>query len=277
MSDKIQQQKDVQKKSVQAIDNSPSNKMNDLGIIKEYIPFSLGGWSEEELKQGKAFQPNWYQKYMPELFGGWSSEKLENYQKAAEAAGYVNRPNWVGRHFPTWLGGASDEEIKKYNDFAKKYQFVPRPNIWEKYAPTWLGGVSKEEIKAYDDYLEKFPKELGIWDKYAPAWLGGMSKEELKKHKKTQEDTTTVFKGVTVGKLREAGFTEEKIQTMQNMIHNERTEQVAVEAQNNPLGLKNRFGICAQPLTLEVSDYIKAGISKEEMATIYQISQNSIA
>jgi ADP-ribosylglycohydrolase len=74
-------------------------------------------------------------------------------------------------------------------------------------AAIWMArnGNTKEEIKAYDDYLEKFPKELGIWDKYAPAWLGGMSKEELKKHKKTQEDTTTVFKGVTVGKLREAG------------------------------------------------------------------------
>lgn len=272
------QKKDVQRQHVSQIaNNTPSNKSTEPGIIQECMPFALGGWSDEELKQGKAFQPNWYQKYMPELLGGWSSEKLENYQKAAEDAGYVNRPGWISRRFPTWLGGTSDEEIKKYNDFAKKYQFVPRPNIWERYAPTWLGGATKEEIKEYDDYLGKMPKEPGIWDKYAPTWLGGMSKEELETNKKSQEDTITVFRGVTVGKLRDAGFSDEKIQIMQNMVHHERAEQVANEAQNNPLGLKNRFGVCAQPLTLEASDYIKAGISKEEMATIYQISQKSMA
>lgn len=299
-----------EQKTSQIISNTTQTETTEPSLIQEYMPFALGGWSNEELKQGKAFQANWYQKYMPELLGGWSSEKLEQYQKAAESAGYVDRPNWWGRHMPNWLGGASDEEIKKYDDFAKQYQFVPRPNMWERYMPTWLGGVSDEEvqaydkylvsrkgpqkpslwgrymptwlggtsdeeIKTYDDYQAQKPKEPNFWDKYAPTWLGGMSNEDLAKNQKDQENTVTVFQGVTVGKLREAGFTEEKIQTMQKMVQNERTEQVASEAQNNSLGLKNRFGICAQPLTLEAEDYIKAGISKEEMATIYQIYQTS--
>lgn len=278
MSEKKQQLTNVLQNVSQSknTSNTFSTETVEPGIIQEYIPFALGGWSDDELKQGVAFQPNWYQKYMPEILGGWSNEKLDHYQKAAEAAGYVSRPTWVGRHFPTWLGGASEEEIKKYNDFAKKYQFVPRPNTWERYAPTWLGGVSKEEVKAYDDYQAKQPKKISFWAKYAPSWLGGMSKEELNKNQKEQENSITVFKGVTVGKLRDAGISEEKIQAMQKMIQEERKEQVATEAQNNPLGLKNRFGICAQPLTLEAKDYVKAGISKEDMATIYQIAQKSM-
>ncbi len=117
------------------------------------------------------------------------------------------------------------------------------PNFWQRYMPEELGGWSKEKV--------------ADWDRRHP-------KEVTNAHTQSAHENREVFKGVTVRELREAGYSNEQIQRMDNMVS---------QAQNRSGGLIATLGMAAQE-TLTREDYQQAGLNNQDMATIYKLSQN---
>ena len=117
------------------------------------------------------------------------------------------------------------------------------PNIWQRYMPERLGGWSKEKV--------------ADWDRRHP-------KEATDSQTQSAQENREVFKGVTVGELRGAGYTNEQIQRMDEMVS---------QAQNRSKGLIATLGTASQT-TLTRDDYQQAGLNNQDMATIYKLSQN---
>ncbi len=117
------------------------------------------------------------------------------------------------------------------------------PNMWQRYMPERLGGWSKEKV--------------ADWDRRHP-------KEATDSQTQSAQENREVFKGVTVGELRGAGYTNEQIQRMDEMVS---------QAQNRSKGLIATLGEASQA-TLTRDDYQQAGLNNQDMATIYKLSQN---
>ena len=117
------------------------------------------------------------------------------------------------------------------------------PNMWQRYMPERLGGWSKEKV--------------ADWDRRHP-------KEATDSQTQSAQENREVFKGVTVGELRGAGYTNEQIQRMDEMVG---------QAQNRSSGLVATLGTASQA-TVTRDDYQQAGLNNQDMATIYKLSQN---
>ncbi len=193
-------------------------------------------------------------------------------------------PNFWEKYAPTWLGGWSEERLNETKGAREAAGYIEKPNIWERYAPSFLGGWTGEEVEKYDTYMsektgkkkeESDDKKEGLsgWDRYAPTWLGGKDDVDIAAHDLKQENATEVFKGVTVGELREK-YSDEQIHSMQMMTAKATNRQLEAEAAQNPMGLINRFHQCAEPVQLTEADYQSIGLNRQDMAAIYQMSQN---
>lgn len=231
-------------------------------------------------KDGKALLPNPWQKYAPTWLGGWSFEKIQAVYKANAAANHYEYPNWWQRRMPTWLGGWPKEGVIAYQQhYRQKYGRPMRPNLWERFMPTELGGASYQEIEAYDqfharqEYLSFKPNKPTIWDRFAPEVLGGMSKDELaeadmlmKKWEGNNAERKEILKGVTVGELKDRGFTDKQIEELQARVQELRMAQVQKQADGNTLGIRD--------LTLQTSVHLKdLNLTTEQQRSIVEATK----
>ncbi|MBO7244687.1 MAG: hypothetical protein J6V53_05350 [Alphaproteobacteria bacterium] len=213
-----------------------------------------------------------------------SETRAKQEEELATERGRLNQdvshafPNFWQEYAPTWLGGWSDEELATAQKAREAAGYIEAPGFWDRYAPSFLGGWSSEEVEKYDNYMaaHKGPQKEGLsfWERHAPTWLGGKSDIEVAAHDLKAENATEVFKGVTIGELREAGYSDEKIHQMRLMATGAVNRQLEAEAGENPMGLINRFHQCATPVQLTEADYQSIGLNRQDMAMISRLSQN---
>ena len=169
------------------------------------------------------------------------------------------------------------------------------PNFWQRYMPELLGGWSSERVEEWDKAHPQGERaDAGgpnMWQRYMPELLGGWSSEQVadwdKAHPKPQQQQATsqpersapktgedreVFKGVTVKELREAGYTSEQIHKLDMMSVNA-TNRARQDARSQGRGLSEHLA-ASGAIRITEQDYQDAGFSKQDMATIYKLSQN---
>ena len=124
------------------------------------------------------------------------------------------------------------------------------PNWFKRNMPTWLGGASKEEIERYSADSSPLTQKTGP--------------------KATTDITYEVVTGVSVADLKEAGFSDEKIQNMVQVIESKK----AAEAQKMG-GMESLAAYLAKHgETLEV-DAQELGITNKEVRLIQGIANKN--
>ncbi len=147
-------------------------------------------------------------------------------------------------------------------------------SYWGLIASPKLGGATQEEIQQVTHQLVENrqainidpPKRLSWFKRIFPSFLGGASVEDKLLNKAYYPDGENldpkmahVFKGVSVGDMMEAGFSQDRIKDVQQRI-------VAYEQQ---MGLKARLGQSAQ-VQMRGADI---GLTADEVARIHMIQQ----
>lgn len=151
-------------------------------------------------------------------------------------------------------------------------------SYWGLIASPRLGGATQEEIQqatlqlVENNQLTKIepPKRLSWFKRVFPSFLGGASVEDKLLNKAYYPDGKNldpkmahVFKGVSVGDLMEAGFSQDKIKDMQQRIN----------AYEQQMGLKARLGQSAQ-VQMRGEDI---GLTADEVVRIHMIQQKGSA